>query len=139
MEGTAGNTGIGLALAAASFGYNSIICMTEVHFFLHLQSCWLSPFNRELTKIERSRNPKKRNRLFDWQALTWVRARSPLYILNLNELTAAWKIAVLVPAVPYMERNNYVHVAERVANNLKRNGVRTLCVCSFFFRSSWLL
>jgi len=29
VEGTAGNTGIGLALAAGSMGYGSIICMAE--------------------------------------------------------------------------------------------------------------
>jgi cysteine synthase A len=79
VEGTAGNTGIGLALAATTFGYETVICIAN-------------------TQSEEKKN-----------TLRWAGAH-----------------LVEVPAVPFKDKNNYVHVAERLAENLRANGVRTL-------------
>eukprot|EP00924_Labyrinthula_sp_SR-Ha-C_P006283 maker-scaffold_31-snap-gene-2.5-mRNA-1 protein AED:0.01 eAED:0.01 QI:45/1/1/1/0/0/2/61/377 len=74
IEGTAGNTGIGLALASRVFGYKC----------------------------------EKKN------VLRWAGAH-----------------LVEVAAVPYKNKNNYVHVAERVARNLKEKGVKA------FYANQW--
>ena len=71
VEGTAGNTGIGLALVGASRGYRSLIVMPET---------------QSAEKIDALR-------------LTGAEVR-------------------LVPAAPYAEPGNYVHVAERLAAEL---------------------
>ncbi len=71
VEGTAGNTGIGLALVGASRGYRSLIVM---------------PQTQSAEKIDALR-------------LTAAEVR-------------------LVPAAPYAEPGNYVHVAERLAAEL---------------------
>ena len=71
VEGTAGNTGIGLALVGASRGYRSLIVM---------------PQTQSAEKIDALR-------------LTGAEVR-------------------LVPAAPYAEPGNYVHVAERLAAEL---------------------
>ena len=68
VEGTAGNTGIGLALAARTFGYETVICLAD------------------------TQSQEKKDQL------RWAGA-------NLVE----------VPAVPYRNENNYVHVAARLA------------------------
>ena len=79
VEGTAGNTGIGLALAASCFGYDVVICIAD-------------------TQSEEKKN-----------TLRWAGAH-----------------LVQVPAVPFKDPNNYVHVAERLSAALKANGTRTL-------------
>lgn len=78
VEGTAGNTGIGLALAASTFGYHTVICLAD-------------------TQSEEKKN-----------LLRWSGAH-----------------LVQVPAVPFKNPNNYVHVAERVSKALSKN-IRTL-------------
>ena len=79
VEGTAGNTGIGLALAASCFGYDTVICIAD-------------------TQSEEKKN-----------TLRWAGAH-----------------LVQVPAVPFKDPNNYVHVADRLSKALKEKGVRTL-------------
>ena len=71
VEGTAGNTGIGLALAAKTCGYETVICLAD------------------------TQSAEKKN------TLRWAGAR-----------------LVEVPAVPYRDANNYVHVAARLAEKL---------------------
>src|SRR2546430_9519167 len=71
VEGTAGNTGIGLALVANARNYRTIIVIPETQ----------------------SQEKKDMLRLCG---------------AELRE----------VPAVPYKDPNNYVHVSERVANNM---------------------
>ncbi|HYC53511.1 MAG TPA: cysteine synthase A [Candidatus Binatia bacterium] len=73
VEGTAGNTGIGLALVAAARGYRAVIVMPETQ----------------------SAEKKETLRLFG---------------ADLR----------LVPAVPYKDPGNYVHVSERLARELAR-------------------
>jgi cysteine synthase len=68
VEGTAGNTGIGLALAGKAHGYDVLICLAN------------------------SQSPEKK-----------------------DALRQAGAILVEVPAVPFKNPNNYVHVAERMA------------------------
>ena len=68
VEGTAGNTGIGLALAAAALGYDALICLPETQ----------SQEKKDL-------------------------------------LRQAGAAVVEVPAAPFREPNNYVHVAARMA------------------------
>lgn len=85
VEGTAGNTGIGLALAGSSFGYKTIIC------------------------IPNTQSEEKKN------FLRWAGCH-----------------LVEVPAVPFANPNNYVHVAERVAKQLKKSsGIDT------FYANQW--
>jgi cysteine synthase A len=79
VEGTAGNTGIGLALAASCFGYDTIICIAN-------------------TQSEEKKN-----------TLRWAGAH-----------------LVEVPAVPFKDPNNYVHIADRLSKTLKAKGIRTL-------------
>jgi cysteine synthase A len=71
VEGTAGNTGIGLALAARTFGYETVICLAE------------------------TQSQEKKDQL-RWAGATLVE----------------------VPAVPFRDPNNYVHVAARLAEAL---------------------
>lgn len=78
VEGTAGNTGIGLALAASTFGYHTVICLAD-------------------TQSEEKKS-----------LLRWSGAH-----------------LVQVPAVPFKNPNNYVHVAERLSKLLQGN-IRTL-------------
>jgi len=73
VEGTAGNTGIGLSLVAAARGYRAVIVMPETQ----------------------SQEKRETLRLFG---------------ADLR----------LVPAVPYRDPNNYVHVSERLAAELAR-------------------
>lgn len=74
VEGTAGNTGIGLALVANALGYKSVIVIPETQ----------------------SQEKKDTLRLFG----------ATLYE---------------VPAVPYRNENNYVHVADRLAKALNES------------------
>src|SRR5438874_11590497 len=74
VEGTAGNTGIGLALVGNARGYRTVIV------------------------IPNTQSQEKKDAL-------------RLYGAELRE----------VPAVPYSDPNNYVHVAERLAVELARN------------------
>lgn len=71
VEGTAGNTGIGLALVGRARGYRVVIVMPETQ------------------SIEKQ-----------------------------QAIRAAGAELMLVPAVPYKNPNNYVHVAERLAEHL---------------------
>lgn len=73
VEGTAGNTGIGLTLAGSVFGYDTIIVLAD-------------------TQSEEKK-----------QLLRWAGAR-----------------LIEVPAVPYKNPQNYVHVAARLATILKK-------------------
>jgi len=75
VEGTAGNTGIGLALAAGVMGYECVICIAN-------------------TQSEEKMN-----------VLRWAGAH-----------------LVTVPAVPYRNPNNYVHVAKRLADKISQAG-----------------
>lgn len=84
LEATAGNTGVGLALASMPFGYDTIICIAD------------------------SQSEEKK------QTLRWAGAH-----------------LVQVPAVPFKDPNNYVHVAERLAIELRKCGVRT------FYANQW--
>lgn len=68
VEGTAGNTGIGLALAGQAFGYDSLICLADTQ----------SQEKKDL-------------------------------------LRQAGAVLTEVPAVPFKDPNNYVHVAQRLA------------------------
>lgn len=74
IEGTAGNTGIGLALASRVFGYECVIC------------------------IAKTQSIEKKN------FLRWAGAH-----------------LVEVPAVPYGNPNNYVHVAKRLSESLGKH------------------
>jgi len=71
VEGTAGNTGIGLSHVAFSRGYKTIICIADTQ-------------------------SKEKKDMLRWAGATLVE----------------------VPAVPYSNPNNYVHVAKRVAAKL---------------------
>src|SRR6266516_692633 len=71
VEGTAGNTGIGLALVGNARGYRTVIVMPE----------------------------------------TQSQEKKDMLLLSGVDLR-------LVPAVPYKDPNNYVHVSERVAEEL---------------------
>ncbi|GAB5389745.1 MAG: cysteine synthase A [Alphaproteobacteria bacterium] len=73
VEGTAGNTGIGLALVGRARGYPCVIVMPETQ------------------SIEKQ-----------------------------QAIRAAGAELMLVPAAPYSNPNNFVHVAERLAAHLKR-------------------
>jgi cysteine synthase A len=85
IEGTAGNTGVGLALAAGVFGYKCIIAIAE------------------------TQSVEKKN------LLRWAGAH-----------------LVEVPAVPYKDPNNYVHVARRISEEIARKGtVRS------FYANQW--
>jgi len=84
VEGTAGNTGIGLALAASVFGYKCVICIAS------------------------TQSQEKKDTLRKFGA-------------HLIE----------VPAVPYRDQNNYVHVAKRVASALSDMGHRA------FYADQW--
>jgi cysteine synthase A len=75
VEGTAGNTGIGLALAGISRGYDVVICLAN------------------------TQSQEKK-----------------------NALEQAGAVLVEVPAVPYKNPNNYVHVAERMASEILASG-----------------
>ena len=75
VEGTAGNTGIGLALAAAALGYDALICLPETQ----------SQEKKDL-------------------------------------LRQAGAAVVEVPAAPFREPNNYVHVAARMAERALAEG-----------------
>ncbi|GAB5366702.1 hypothetical protein AAMO2058_001166300 [Amorphochlora amoebiformis] len=77
VEGTAGNTGIGLALAGSCYGFSTVICLGS------------------------SQSKEKKD------ALRWAGAE-----------------LLEVPPVPYADPNNYVHVAERVADKLREQGHR---------------
>jgi len=79
VEGTAGNTGIGLALAGGCFGFRSIICLAS------------------------SQSQEKKD------TLRWAGAE-----------------LLEVPAVPYADPNNYVHVAKRVADTMREKGHRVM-------------
>ena len=79
VEGTAGNTGIGLSLAGACFGFRSVIVLAE------------------------TQSKEKQ-----------------------DALRAAGAYVVPVPAVPYANPGNYVHVAQRLADSLKARGNRVL-------------
>mmetsp|Transcript_6000 Transcript_6000/g.7837 ORF Transcript_6000/g.7837 Transcript_6000/m.7837 type:complete len:397 (-) Transcript_6000:55-1245(-) len=85
VEGTAGNTGIGLALAAGMMGYECVICIAN-------------------TQSEEKLN-----------VLRWAGAH-----------------LVTVPAVPYKNPNNYVHVAKRLAEKLNEMGT-----CRSFYANQW--
>lgn len=71
VEGTAGNTGIGLCHMASSRGYKTIICIADTQ-------------------------TKEKKDTLRWAGATLVE----------------------VPAVPYKNPNNYVHVARRIAENI---------------------
>lgn len=71
VEGTAGNTGIGLALVGNARGYRTIICIAD------------------------TQSKEKKD------ALRWAGAQ-----------------LVEVPAVPFKNPNNYVHIAQRLASSL---------------------
>ena len=77
VEGTAGNTGIGLALVADALGYRTVIVMPETQ----------SQEKRDMLRLCRA------------------------------ELR-------LVPAVPYRDPGNYVHVSERIAAELAHTDPR---------------
>lgn len=79
VEGTAGNTGIGLALVGNARGYRTIVTMPD------------------------TQSDEKKN------ALRLVGA----------EVRA-------VPAVPFSDPENYVHVAERLAESLREEGISVL-------------
>ena len=78
VEGTAGNTGIGLALAARTLGYRALIVLAD------------------------SQAQEKKD------ALRWAGAE-----------------LIEVPAVPFKDRNNYVHVAARIADVLREGKIST--------------
>mmetsp|Transcript_1531 Transcript_1531/g.2424 ORF Transcript_1531/g.2424 Transcript_1531/m.2424 type:complete len:394 (+) Transcript_1531:79-1260(+) len=84
VEGTAGNTGIGLALAAGVFGYKCVICIAS------------------------TQSEEKKNLLRSFGAQL-----------------------IEVPAVPFKDPNNYVHVAQRVAETLRKKGHRA------FYANQW--
>jgi cysteine synthase A len=86
VEGTAGNTGIGLALCGRQYGYDVVICLGE------------------------NQSPEKK------AALRQAGAR-----------------LVEVPAVPFKDPNNYVHVAERMASALKQSGAYD----NVFYADQW--
>eukprot|EP00944_MAST-04C_sp_MAST-4C-sp1_P009743 g9743.t1 len=75
VEGTAGNTGIGLALCGQAFGYDVVICLAD------------------------TQSPEKK-----------------------NALRQAGAQIVEVPAVPFSDPNNYVHVARRLSDVIKKSG-----------------
>jgi cysteine synthase A len=77
VEGTAGNTGIGLALVGNARGYRSVIVMPETQ----------SQEKKDMLRLCGAR-------------------------------------LVLVPAVPYKDPGNYVHVSERLAKELARSEPR---------------
>lgn len=85
VEGTAGNTGIGLATVGMTKGYRVLIC------------------------IGRNQAQEKKD------ALRWAGAE-----------------LVEVDAVPYTDPNNYVHVAKRLADNLKSAGGERV-----FYANQW--
>src|SRR6478672_253985 len=74
VEGTAGNTGIGLALVSNARGYRTVIVIPE------------------------TQSQEKK-----------------------DALRACGAVLYEVPAVPYRNPNNYVHVAERLAQTLARS------------------
>ena len=78
VEGTAGNTGIGLALAARTLGYRALIVLAD-------------------TQAQEKKD-----------ALRWAGAE-----------------LIEVPAVPFKDRNNYVHVAARIAEALREGEIST--------------
>ncbi len=84
VEGTAGNTGIGLALAAATRGYKCVIVITSTQ------------------SVEK-----------------------------LNTLRSFGAHLVEVPAVPFKDPNNYVHIARRLADALQASGQRA------FYANQW--
>ncbi len=71
VEGTAGNTGIGLAILAKTLGYRCVICIADTQSTEKI--ALLQAYGAEL---------------------------------------------IQVPAVPFRDRNNYVHVAKRIAEEL---------------------
>jgi len=75
IEGTAGNTGIGLALCGKAFGYDVIICLAD------------------------TQSPEKK-----------------------DALRQAGAQLLEVPAVPFKDPNNYVHVAERLSEEIRKSG-----------------
>src|SRR5256885_147590 len=75
VEGTAGNTGIGLALVANALGYKTVIVIPDTQ----------SQEKKDLLRLQGA---------------------------ELHE----------VPAVPYKDPNNYVHVSERLAKELGTKG-----------------
>jgi cysteine synthase len=76
IEGTAGNTGIGLALCGKAFGYDVIICLAD------------------------TQSPEKK-----------------------DALRQAGALLLEMPAVPFKDQNNYVHVAERLSDAIKERGL----------------
>jgi len=85
VEGTAGNTGIGLALASRVRGYKTVICLAS------------------------SQSEEKK-----------------------ATLRISGATLIEVPPVPYKNPNNYVHVAKRVAAEIKKSaGVNT------FYANQW--
>lgn len=90
VEGTAGNTGIGLALAARTFGYESIICLAD------------------------TQSQEKKDQL-RWAGATLVE----------------------VPAVPFRNPNNYVHVAARLADALADDHRSLTTPARIFYANQW--
>lgn len=90
VEGTAGNTGIGLALAARTFGYETVICLAD------------------------TQSQEKKDQL-RWAGATLVE----------------------VPAVPFRNPNNYVHVAARLANALAEEQRTATAPVRVFYANQW--
>lgn len=87
VEGTAGNTGIGLSLAAAALGYDALICLADTQ----------SQEKKDL-------------------------------------LRQAGASVVEVPAVPFRDPNNFVHVASRMAKHALEEGTYGKRV---FYANQW--
>jgi cysteine synthase len=90
VEGTAGNTGIGLALAARTFGYETVICLAD------------------------TQSQEKKDQL-RWAGATLVE----------------------VPAVPFRNPNNYVHVAARLAEALADHQRSAHARARVFYANQW--
>ena len=119
MEGTAGNTGIGLSAVGNSRGYK--VSSRELQW----------RFSRERAVRSSSSGGIAQFALIDDRLLLLFgrfSAKTLIVIADTQSIekknTLRWGGATLleVPAVPFKNPNNYVHVAQRMAEQLKKEG-----------------